>query len=408
MIMKKVLISEKHPLFRDFLKNKLSADQVEVIVSQENRDLLTKMLTTLPNLIIMDFDNDYIEELEFLQKKAQDSNAASIPVIVTGPNQDKSAIVGLTKYGVKKYFAKPLQFDVYFDAISKILGIPLSTDTTPCILDLHRNSNIIFVELAAGLNRDKIALLQFKLSEMIEKEGIEYPRVIIMLTSLDLSFVDGYNLEFLIDNVRACPKIHNKCIKILSLSPYLKELIDGHEEYNEIEIADNLPRLLNSLVETTATSSNVSDIIADRILLTSVNQDDDTRFSFEGSSEDEGTMLTMAVIDSDETMLKTTMAIFANAGAKCEGFKGGQEFLNAYQDSKYDLIILDIFLSDKTGLPLLQRLKTKPNVPPIVIYSQNMTMDVMQKILSFGARKVLIKPLKPQVLVQKCLDLLND
>ena len=67
------------------------------------------------------------------------------------------------------------------------------------------------------LNREKIALLQFKLSEMIEREKLENPKVVIMLTNLELTFVDGYNLEFLLDNILACPKVHTKHVKILSL-----------------------------------------------------------------------------------------------------------------------------------------------------------------------------------------------
>jgi len=413
--MKKVLIADSHPLFRDFLKNKLSEDQVEVIVSQEIRDLYTKMITTLPNLIILDMGSDYAAEYAFLQNKIQDSNAASIPVIITGPTQEKSSIAALTKFGVIKYFAKPIQFDVFFASIGKVLNIPLSMDTTPCILDLHRNGNIIFVEIAAGLNRDKIALLQFKLSEMIMKEEIEYPKIIIMLTSLELSFVDGYNLEFLIDNVRYCPKVHNKNIKILSLSPYVKELLDGHNEYSEIEMSDNLPKLLNSLVDTTA-GRNLSDLITDRILTpTFVNETNnpvDTRFAFESQTEEtkktQGTMLNMAIVDSDETVLRQTMAIFSSKGARCEGFKGGQDFLSSYQNNKYDMIILDVFLSDKTGLSLLERLRAKNNTTPVVIYSQNMTKEIFQKVMSYGPRSILVKPLKPDVLVQKCLGVLED
>ena len=49
--MKKVLIADSHPLFRDFLKQKLSEDQIEVITTQENRDIYTKVITSLPNLI---------------------------------------------------------------------------------------------------------------------------------------------------------------------------------------------------------------------------------------------------------------------------------------------------------------------------------------------------------------------
>ena len=57
-------------------------------------------------------------------------------------------IAALAKYGVIKYFAKPIQFDIFFEAIGKILNNQLSLDTTPCVLDLHRNGNIIFIEIA--------------------------------------------------------------------------------------------------------------------------------------------------------------------------------------------------------------------------------------------------------------------
>ena len=56
--MKKVLIADSHPLFRDFLKQKLSEDQIEVITTQENRDIYTKVISTLPNLIILDMEDE--------------------------------------------------------------------------------------------------------------------------------------------------------------------------------------------------------------------------------------------------------------------------------------------------------------------------------------------------------------
>ena len=64
--MKKVLIADSHPLFRDFLKQKLSEDQIEVITTQENRDIYTKVISTLPNLIILDMEDDNTMEMQFL------------------------------------------------------------------------------------------------------------------------------------------------------------------------------------------------------------------------------------------------------------------------------------------------------------------------------------------------------
>ena len=413
--MKKVLIADSHPLFRDFLKQKLSEDQIEVITTQENRDIYTKVITSLPNLIILDMEDDNTMEMEFLEKKMRDTNCADIPVIITGPKQERSNIAAFAKYGVIKYFEKPVQFDLFFKSIGLVVRVPLSMDTTPCILDLHRNNNIIFIELALGLNREKIALLQFKLAEMIEREKLENPKIVIMLTNLELTFVDGYNLEFLIDNVLACPKIHAKNVKILSLSNFVREMINGHSNYSGIEMASNLSRILNDLVDTSITS-DISDLITNRFLTPSYEAEDNasiaTRFSSDSSEnpsvpKNVGTVLTIALIDSDEASLELTKNYFEQAGATCHTYTKGQEFLSDYEDGKFDLIVLDVLLKDQTGLSLLQRLHGMPHTPPIVIYSPSLQKDIVVKVLSAGASSYLVKPQKPNYLVQKCLSILK-
>ena len=413
--MKKVLIADSHPLFRDFLKQKLSEDQIEVITTQENRDIYPRVISTLPNLIILDMEEDNSIEMEFLEKKIKDSNCASIPVIITGPKQDRSNIAAYAKYGVIKYFEKPIQFDMFFKSIGLVVRVPLSMDTTPCILDLHRNNNIIFVELALGLNREKIALLQFKLSEMIQREELDNPKIVIMLTNLELTFVDGYNLEFLIDNILACPKVHNKNVKILSLSDFVQEFINGHTNYAGIEMARNLSRVLNDIVDTSVTS-DMSDLITNRFLTPSYEAEDSasiaTRFSSDGFEDSEvekktGTVLTIAIIDSDEASLELTKNYFEQAGATCKTYTKGPQFLSDYQDGKFDLIILDVLLSDQTGLSLLQALHSKPHSPPVVIYSQSLQKDIVVKVLSAGAASYLVKPQKPNYLVQKCFSVLK-
>ena len=414
--MKKVLIIDSHQLFRDFLKQKLSVDQIEVTLTQENRDSYPKMLTLLPNLVILDMGDDRVEEMAFLEKKLGDPNTASIPTIITGPSAEKSSIASLAKYGVIKYFAKPIQFDVFFEAIGKVLHIPLSMDTTPSVLDLHRNNSIIFIELAVGLNREKIALLQYKLTEMIETEELESPKILIMLTNLELTFVDGYNLEFLLDNVLACPKVHTKHVKILSLSPFLKDFLDGHAAYNGIEMSNNLPKVLNSLIDTTITSS-VSDLITDRILTSSYLDEDsssvETRFFSDTNSDPEalkeadGTVLNIAIIDADLKSLAMSKTAFEGYGANVSAYNSSQSFLADYKAEKFNLVVMDVVLPDNSGLNVLNQLRREYNSPPVIVYSPPLQREWVVKILQSGAKTYIVKPQKPNVLVQKSLSLLK-
>ena len=145
--MKKVLIADSHPLFRDFLKQKLSEDQIEVITTQENRDIYTKVITSLPNLIILDMEDDNSVEMEFLEKKMHDTNYADIPVIITGPKQDRANIAAYAKYGVIKYFEKPVQFDMFLSLLDllfvfhfqwiQLLVFLIFTATTSFLLNLR-------------------------------------------------------------------------------------------------------------------------------------------------------------------------------------------------------------------------------------------------------------------------------
>ena len=96
--------------------------------------------------------------MSFLEKKRADPNAVRIPMIVSGPVADRTKLSQFAQFGVTKYFTKPIKFDIFFEAVGQILSLAFSMDTTQCVLDIHRNGHIIFIEIADGLNREKLAL----------------------------------------------------------------------------------------------------------------------------------------------------------------------------------------------------------------------------------------------------------
>ncbi|MCQ2597275.1 MAG: response regulator [Treponema sp.] len=412
--MKSVLIIDAHPLFRDFLKDKLTAGKIEVNTASEDRDAFTKMITTLPNLIIMDRGMAENQISDFMQKKISDPNTASIPIIMTGPLIDKALIGSLARYGVIKYFTKPIKFDLFFESIGNVLKLPVVMDTTPCVLDIHRNGNIIFIEVAQGLNREKLALLKFKLAEMIEREELENPKIILMLTNLDLTFIDGLNLEYLINNVLDNPKVHRKNVKILSLSEFVNDLVDGHTEYDGIEVTDNLPRVLNTLVESSITTS-VSDLITEKIL-SGTGMDDmdssiETRFySDTGSIEKDesiGSVFSVAVIDQNPQSAANIQKTFDSVGAKTDIFSTGKDFQEQYVPDKYSLVILDVLEPESKGFEILNEFRADRFAPPVIVYSASAQRDLIVRVLSSGASLYLMKPQKPETLLDKAISLLN-
>lgn len=414
--MKRVLIVDASPIFREFLKDKLSEEKIEVYFSQESRDAMTKMISLLPDLVILNLGDVYNEPAvtEFLTKKKADPNASRIPVIACGSAIDKTQIAKLSQFAVVKYFQKPIKFDVFFESIGRILHVAFSMDITPCVLDLHINNGIIFIEVAKGLNREKLFLLKYKLAELIENSSISEPKIIVMLSNLELSFVDGLNLELLLDNILSYKRIVTRNVKILSFSYFVKELINGHPRYNGIEVTTDISRVLNSLVETSVTSS-VSDLITDKILNVTSNQKEGSiqmRFvsdtgiqkteSVKDSSETK-----IAIVDDNSVILKLLKTNFENEGIKCEIFNSGSEFLPKVNQTHYKLIIMDILMPGISGFDTLRKLQALPEVPPVIIYSKALQQEMAVQALSLGAKICLPKPQKPEVIIQKVKEILG-
>ena len=414
--MKSVLIVDASPMFREFLKDKFAEEKIQVSFSQEQRDAITKIINLLPDLIILNIDEMYDEAalMDFLQKKDSDPNASRIPMVAVGPTIDRSQIAIFAQYGIIKYFAKPVKFDIFFESIGRILKVAFSMDITPCVLDLHKNNDIIFIEVAQGLNREKLFLLKYKLSEMIDRNEIDNPKVVLMLSNLDLTFVDGLNIELLIDNILAHPSVQTKNVKVLSFSSFMKELIDGHPKYNGIEITTDLSRILNSLVDSSITSS-VSDLINDQILQSrGVQSEGSIEMIFYSDSgvpddtpHDENEPVKVAIVDDDIVILNLLKGTFESIGTECDTFLSGTEFLTGVNKFKYDLIILDILMPGISGFDTLRRLQVLPNIAPIIVYSQAVQKEMAIQALSLGAKTYLIKPQKPEVIIQKAKELLN-
>lgn len=268
--MKRVLMLDPSPIFRDFVKEKLATVKISVDIVQGRRDAFTKLLSLLPDLVVIDVDQDFPSTIEFLERKRTNPNTASIPVIVVGPAVSSEEMIGLIRLGVIKYFARPFMMDVLIKTMGTFLMTPMELDTTPCIIEAHKNKNIIVVEVSQGLNLDKIGMLKYHLADFVSNHAITSPKILLIFSNLNLSFVDGVNLEKLFDSVIYVPRVIKKEIKVLTQDPFIKQFVEGHSEYSGIQVENNLITLLNSFVESAA-SSSLSDLVVSKLLTVDKN-----------------------------------------------------------------------------------------------------------------------------------------
>ena len=412
--MKQVLIIDAPPLFSGYLKDKLNAEKIKVGFAEIKKDAFPKMLSALPDLIIINIDETHKDFFDFLTKKRDDPNASKIPIIITGPTMEREQVASLSQYNVIKYFNKPIKFDIFFNAIARVFLASFAFDTTPCIMEIHVNNNVVFIEIADGLNREKLAILKYHLSEVIDLAHITTPKVVLMMSDLTLSFVDGSNLELLLDNILSDARIQTKNLKILSMDSFTKDLVAGHPQYAGIQVATSLPIILNSIVDKNETT-DIADLITEKVL----NYTDEldvglvqTQFHFEVSGEEDESSSaltsTIAVVDDDNvtrTMLEQT---FSGINANVSCFANGSEFLTSTNKTEYDLIILDTNLPGLSGFDVLKILQNKQYFSPIIVYSSEKSKESVMQALSLGAKTYLVKPLKPEIMLQKAIEVLRS
>ena len=412
--MKNVLLIDGSPLFRDFLKGKFDAESVSLDTATGSRDAYTKIITSLPDLIIIETENgiDFTVQ-ELLEKKADDPNAYRIPVIISGPVIERNRVANLARFNVVKYFTKPIKFDVFFEAVSKILGASFFIDTTPCVLDIHLNGNIIMVEIARGLNREKISILKFKLKEILDTTNIRNPKIVLMLTGVNLTFLDVTNVELLFDSLLESKRITQKNIKVLSFDSFVQELVDGREEYFGIQVVQNLHEVLNSLIDSHGAVSSIDELVTDKILEAGTELDpSEMGIKFNSDSEnggkDDGTVIKVAIVDDDVVVRKLLQDTFSQISAETFLFETGLSFLQSVNaKAEYDLVILDIFVPDMDGLSILSSLQRQNFRAPIIVYSQATQREYVIQSLTLGAKSYLVKPQKPSVILQKSVEVLN-
>jgi DNA-binding response OmpR family regulator len=247
--MKQILIIDESPPFRDFLRNKLSEhDEIEVAVAVNVLDGMAKLRNLVPDLVIMDYCLSRNGCFEILHSKKSNPNTVKVPVIIMAEQIDQKKILELIPYNVKKVFAKPARIDTLFSAISALLELSFTVDDSPCIVEVHVNDNIIFIEIAQGLNRDKLDLLRFKIIELINLHNIRIPRVIVMLSDIRLSSADSTNLEKLLNVVRKASQARPRHIRILTRDDFTREFIETQKEYGEIEVVSNLQYAIDGLL----------------------------------------------------------------------------------------------------------------------------------------------------------------
>lgn len=98
------------------------------------------------------------------------------------------------------------------------------------------------------------------------------------------------------------------------------------------------------------------------------------------------------VVDDDETILETLRDALEALEWEVTTAANGADGLRAVADGEPDAVLLDVMLPDRSGLDVLEEIKTAGEATPVVMMSGGGTIDVAVKAMRAGAEHFLQKP----------------
>ncbi len=414
--MKKILVIDESSLFREYLSNKLIAKGFEVVQGTNGLDGSIKMRRELPDLIVTDYYLTRKNSREVLQEKKENPNTANTPVIMVSSKIDKEQLVEIAPYNVKKFFTKPLKIDALLKAVSELLGVTIEMDTTPCIIEAHFNEEILFVEIALGLNIDKIELLQYKLTELLQLYHTMTPRVLVMLSNIELSPSDGPKMNVLLSTILEYSKAQPRHVKLLTNDSFIKSYLPTQKEFAEIGITNNLETAMDELIGMRG-DAIAHDAVAGEKLLRGTSQTGgesiEMRFSGEREVQIPAELEKMrgschiAVVDDDIIIQELVKTVFSETGWSISSYENGKQFVESLDKEAFDLVFLDLVMPEMDGFAVLENLKKRSISLPIIVFSALSKKETVVKAVNFGVNSYMIKPLKPERLLMKAAEILK-
>lgn len=113
------------------------------------------------------------------------------------------------------------------------------------------------------------------------------------------------------------------------------------------------------------------------------------------------------VVDDDEFVCDSVQELLSSWGLSARGFTRHEEALPQVRDGNCDVLLLDVFLSDVSGLDLLPEIRNWRNDTKVIIITGFADKEMAIRALKLGAFDFLEKPFQSELLYHTILRALK-
>jgi DNA-binding response OmpR family regulator len=114
------------------------------------------------------------------------------------------------------------------------------------------------------------------------------------------------------------------------------------------------------------------------------------------------------IVDDESTLRQTLARILQRADFEVTTAAGGKEALTLLNQQAFDLVYLDIRMPDMNGLEVLKIIHTQFPELPVILFTAQPDLNSAVEALRRGAIDYLLKPLKPQTVIDRSKTILAN
>jgi DNA-binding response OmpR family regulator len=114
------------------------------------------------------------------------------------------------------------------------------------------------------------------------------------------------------------------------------------------------------------------------------------------------------IVDDEASLRQTLARILQRAGYEVTTTANGGEALTFLSQHAFDLVYLDIRMPDISGLEALKTIHAKYPELPVILFTAQPDLNSAVEALRSGAIDYLLKPLKPQTIIERTRSILAN
>jgi two-component system alkaline phosphatase synthesis response regulator PhoP len=112
------------------------------------------------------------------------------------------------------------------------------------------------------------------------------------------------------------------------------------------------------------------------------------------------------IIDDELTLRQTLARILQRAGFEVTTAENGEQGLAFLETTNFDLVYLDIRMPGMAGPEVLKSIHAKQPTLPVILFTAQPDLSSAMEALRSGATDYLLKPLKPEVIIERTKTIL--